>query len=124
MELRIRLEPVLSGLSLAFLLGLEEEDMGREFQARNFGDHRQGIMRSGHLNRAEHMAQTICPESHGPFARFSSWLVSGELCGGGASWGCVCFTAQLTNVLLSGELNSVCPGFTVVWWSGGEALEL
>lgn len=42
MEPRIRPEPVLSGLSLPFLLGLEEEEMGGggEFQARNFENHR------------------------------------------------------------------------------------
>lgn len=61
-ELRIHPEPGLSGLSLACLLGLEEE-MGRKFQARNFGDHRQGTMKPAHPNRAECVAQKICPST-------------------------------------------------------------
>lgn len=50
-KLRKLPEPVLSGLSLALLLGLEEEEMGREFQASNVGDHRQGAIKSRHSNR-------------------------------------------------------------------------
>lgn len=120
MELRTRPEPVLSGLFLACLLGLEEE-MGKEFQARNFEEHGQGTMKLGHPNRAEHVVQKICPEYHGS----APGLFLGN--SGGGSWCvcvCLCLSAQLTDVLLNGEPSSVCPRSTVVSWSGGEALEL
>lgn len=83
MELRIFLEPVLSGISLTFPLSFSRGD--EEFQARNVRDHRRGASKSGQPNRGEHLAQMVCPEYQAPFARFSSLLVSGTSVGKGGS---------------------------------------